>query len=120
MKIRISGNTIRYRLTKSEVERLCETGFFEEQTEFTSTIFKYQIKVKNGISALEADFSNHTITIYFPEDYSKDWATNAIVGFDATYTTKKGNELYLLVEKDFVCMDETIEDQSDNYPNPKA
>jgi hypothetical protein len=26
----------------------------------------------------------------------------------------------LLVEKDFVCLDNTIEDQSDNYPNPLA
>jgi hypothetical protein len=28
------------------------------------------------------------------------------------------NSLYLLVEKDFVCLDETSEDQSDNYENP--
>ena len=120
MKIRIRGNTIRYRLTKSEVESFCKTGFFEEQTDFSSTNFKYQIKVKKGISTLEADFANNTITVYFPEKDAKDWATNSIVGFDATYKTEKGNELYILVEKDFVCMDETVEDQSGNYPNPKA
>jgi len=28
--------------------------------------------------------------------------------------------LHLLVEKDFVCLDEVNEDQSDNYPNPLA
>jgi hypothetical protein len=33
-----------------------------------------------------------------------------------------GNDkyLFLLVEKDFVCLDNTVEDQSDNYPNPNA
>jgi hypothetical protein len=31
---------------------------------------------------------------------------------------ENGKELFLLLEKDFVCLDETIEDQSDNYPNP--
>jgi hypothetical protein len=29
-------------------------------------------------------------------------------------------ELFLLIEKDFVCLDNTFEDQSDNYPNPNA
>jgi len=41
------------------------------------------------------------------------------------YTDKVGFEnadgkLHLLVEKDFVCLDEVAEDQSDNYPNPLA
>ena len=30
----------------------------------------------------------------------------------------KGKDLFLLIEKDFVCLDHTFEDQSDNYPNP--
>jgi hypothetical protein len=29
-----------------------------------------------------------------------------------------GQSLKLLLEKDFVCLDHTDEDQSDNYPNP--
>ena len=29
-------------------------------------------------------------------------------------------KLYILIEKDFKCLDNTIEDQSDNYPNPLA
>jgi hypothetical protein len=27
-------------------------------------------------------------------------------------------KLHLLVEKDFTCLDNVTEDQSDNYPNP--
>jgi hypothetical protein len=37
------------------------------------------------------------------------------VGFDA-----KCGALQLLVEKDFTCLDNVDEDQSDNYPNPLA
>ena len=36
------------------------------------------------------------------------------VGFE-----EKGDPLYLLVEKDFTCLDQVEEDQSDNYPNPQ-
>tara|TARA_R110000868_G_scaffold39137_5_gene136498 strand:+ start:1516 stop:1878 length:363 start_codon:yes stop_codon:yes gene_type:complete len=120
MKIRIKGNTIRYRLTKSEVETFSKTGYFSEQTEFSTTIFLYELKAKEGISGLEVDFENNTITVYFPDSEKKDWASSNNVGFENNYTTLAGKELFILVEKDFVCMDQTTEDQSDNYPNPKA
>ena len=31
-----------------------------------------------------------------------------------------GDKFFLLLEKDFACLDNTHEDQSDKYPNPKA
>jgi hypothetical protein len=37
------------------------------------------------------------------------------VGFD-----DKNGPVQLLVEKDFTCLDNVEEDQSDNYPNPLA
>ncbi|WP_077398920.1 DUF7009 family protein [Cellulophaga omnivescoria] len=120
MKIRIRENSVRYRLTKSEVEAFCKRGYFIQQTEFNTSLFCYEIRTKDGIRNLETDFKNNTISIYVPNSYTTDWHTNSIVGFSNTYTTKQGKELSILVEKDFVCMDETVEDQSDNYPNPKA
>ncbi|ADY28576.1 MULTISPECIES: DUF7009 family protein [Cellulophaga] len=120
MKIRIRGNSIRYRLTKSEVEAFCKTGYFAQKTEFNTTLFCYEIKIKKNINSLQTDFANNTITIYVPNSYTKDWATNSVVGFNNNYITPQGKTLFILVEKDFVCMDETVEDQSDNYPNPNA
>jgi hypothetical protein len=48
-----------------------------------------------------------------PELMAKNWATTEKVGFEET-----NGPLYLLVEKDFKCLDNVAEDQSDNYPNP--
>tara|TARA_R110002051_G_scaffold105833_4_gene178923 strand:+ start:21814 stop:22176 length:363 start_codon:yes stop_codon:yes gene_type:complete len=120
MKIRIKENTIRFRLTKTEVATFAKTGYFAEHTEFGTAIFTYQLKAKQAITDLEADYENNTITIYFPDSEKKDWANSSKVGFENTYKTSTGITLFILVEKDFVCMDETNEDQSDNYPNPKA
>ena len=119
MKIRIKGNTIRYRLTKTEVTTFAKTGYFSEQTEFATTIFSYELKAKEAISGLEVDYEHNTITVYFPDSEKSDWATSSKVGFENIYKTSAGKEIFILVEKDFVCMDETVEDQSDNYPNPK-
>nr|WP_281543370.1 hypothetical protein [Maribacter aestuarii] len=120
MKIRIKGNSIRYRLTKSEVEGFSKTGINKEITEFDGNTLSYVLKAEEGINNLEANFSNNTITLFFPKSFVENWRASNKVGFSHTLVLNSGNQLDLLVEKDFVCMDETVEDQSDNYPNPKA
>ncbi|KAA2216597.1 DUF7009 family protein [Maribacter flavus] len=119
MKIRIQGNTVRYRLTKSEVETLAQTGYYKEETLFGERTFVYAIKADQAIQELHADYVNDTITMYLNKDKSSAWPKNEIVGFSSEIKTSNGNTLSLLLEKDFVCMDNTDEDQSDNYPNPK-
>lgn len=119
MKIRIKGNSIRFRLTKSEVELFSTQGYIEEATIFPNKIFSYALKAKEGLNAIEADFSNDTITLYLPKKLQKEWATNNQVGYNNTVDWNDDTVLSLLVEKDFTCLDNTIEDQSDNYPNPK-
>ncbi|MCM4153105.1 hypothetical protein DHD05_16055 [Arenibacter sp. N53] len=118
MKIRIKGNSIRYRLSKTEVENFSREGYVIERTEFKDQIFNYELRSHNLISNLDADFKNDTISMYLPEKDKNDWATSDRVGFQYSITLGNGKELFLLLEKDFVCLDETIEDQSDNYPNP--
>lgn len=120
MKIRIKGNSVRFRLTKSEVEALCKNGVFEEKTVFEEDVFKYAVKMDADGNALRAEFKNQKITLWLPEKYGKDWHQNEQVGFENTMKLGNGQELHLLLEKDFVCLDNTTEDQSDNYPNPKA
>lgn len=120
MKIRIKGNFVRYRLTKTEVETFCETGFYQETTDFGGTVFTYALKAKKGTDVLEASFDNNTIIIYLPDRERSTWAISDRVGYSNDMPLPNGKQLSLLVEKDFVCLDETAEDQSDNYPNPLA
>ena len=120
MKIRIKGNSVRYRLTKSEVQTFCETGFFKETTAFGDRTFTYAIATSAGGELMKAIFEDSGITLFLDEAACKGWANSAQVGFRHIMPLDDGKELALLLEKDFVCMDETIEDQSDNYPNPRA
>lgn len=118
MKIRIKGNSIRYRLTKSEVDMFCKTGRLEEVTNFGNSVFTYAIQAKEAIHMLDAQFEANTVTLFLDKEKSKHWFESNEVGF--THSVKKGNgtNLLLLLEKDFACLDEREEDQSDNYPNP--
>ncbi len=120
MKIRIKGNSIRYRLTKSEVQTFCETGFFKETTAFGNRVFTYAVATGVGEERMKAIFEDSGITLFLNEEERQGWAKSSQVGFQHRMQLGDGTELALLLEKDFVCMDETVEDQSDNYPNPRA
>jgi len=118
MKIRIKGDSIRFRLTKTEVEELCNKGRIEEVTHFKSNTFTYAVQ-QSQAEGLSASMKANTITLYINEAQLQGWDTDNTVGFENVEKLDSNTELSLLLEKDFVCLDQRLEDQSDNYPNPK-
>jgi len=118
MKIRIKGNSIRMRLSKSEVNRLGSEGYLEEQTQFVGRALVYALRSMTDTEQLSADFSDNKITVFAPEAFLKSWPKNEVVGIDAHMPVTDTDSLYILIEKDFVCLDATSEDQSDNFENP--
>lgn len=114
MKIRIKTNSIRYRLTKSDVAKLMDNGSLEDSVDFDAHQFFYRIEAIPG-NQLQATFNNNTITLLMPKTMVDELANTERVGFD-----NEDGKLFLLVEKDFTCLDNVDEDQSDNYPNPLA
>jgi hypothetical protein len=112
MKIRIKGNSLRYRLTKSDVNLFSERGYLEEHTSFAGEMLTYALQKDTG-NQLFARFKENKITLSIPVSMSDEWILTDRVGFGGD-----DNGLSLLIEKDFKCLDNVAEDQSDNYPNP--
>ncbi|MBL0048014.1 MAG: hypothetical protein IPP32_07970 [Bacteroidetes bacterium] len=118
MKIRIRGNSIRLRLSKSEIDRFGEVGNLEEKTEFPNGTFYYALSADKSATELTAQFEASRMTVFVPLNIQKEWTTTDRVGFENKMKTASDKQLFILIEKDFVCLDHTTEDQSDNYPNP--
>ena len=119
MKIRINGNSIRYRLSKTDISNFEKDGFIEEKTVFVNgNALIYRLEKSKGILNLEASFSGNRICIFVPEKIAEEWTMTDAVSFESKMDIGDKQELLLLIEKDFVCIDHTLEDQSDNYPNP--
>ena len=114
MKLRIKSNSVRYRLTRSDISALIINGNLQEQVYFGETVLKYELKLTEN-EHISASYINNVITVMMPSGMMDDWLTNDKVGFEAI-----DNGLHLLIEKDFTCLDNVDEDQSDNYPNPLA
>ncbi len=114
MKIRIKGNSIRYRLTQTDIKIFAKNGYMAEQTAIGSQVLTYALKLSAG-QQLSATFVNNKITILVPACMANEWTDTERVGFENI-----NGGLHLLIEKDFTCLDNVAEDQSDNYPNPLA
>jgi hypothetical protein len=118
MTIRIKGNSLRYRLTRPEVERFVKTGHVEQQINFGGTSLYYSILMTDA-DWLSVSFLDNRITLFFPAALIDEWIHTDRAGFDHQVPLgATGETLYLLVEKDYTCLDKTAEDQSDHFPNP--
>jgi hypothetical protein len=117
MKLRIKGNSIRYRLTKTDIDTFGKDGYLEERTEIGMDTFVYALQ-RSDEGTLTAKLEQNKIMLYMPKVMADEWVSSEKVGYDARINQPNGGELYLLLEKDFKCLDDTIEDQSDNYDNP--
>ncbi len=118
MKLRIKGNSIRFRLTISDVAAFYENRFIQEITTFGDHNFSYALKSSDTAKSITAEFINDGILVTIPAELATKWVQTNEVGMSEEIPFSDGKKLFVLIEKDFKCLDETSEDQSDNYANP--
>ncbi len=103
-----------------DVENLVNKGVVEEQIHFTKeVVFCYRLEAKEALEKLTVKYADNKIAVFIPADFTKDWYNNNVTGTSALHTAEDGTEIFISVEKDFKCLDDTNEDQSGNYANPK-
>ncbi|MBI1183473.1 hypothetical protein GC194_04345 [bacterium] len=121
MKLRIKGNSIRLRLTQSEVAQFAETEICFDRISFGSTELVYQLHMAE-VESMKADLTNNTLSVEVPYESAEKWATSdEEVSLEHYQPLQNGEQLYILVEKDFACLKpRDNEDESDNFPNPNA
>ena len=120
MKLRIKGNSIRFRLTQSEVKIVEQTGLVKDQIKFSNSIsLEYEIKAATGLEYVEATYSENKITLKVNESLIRDWANSDQVTISSSLDLSSNENLTILIEKDFKCLSPRDEDESDMFPHPK-
>lgn len=116
MKLRIKGNTIRFRLSQTEVDELAE-GYVQDQTQFPvgkSLIYKIQSEDQFNV-----DFIEETVLVSIPYETIKIWASTDQIEINTSVQLDNSSQLEISIEKDFKCLTERPkEDESDLFPNP--
>ena len=115
MKIRIKGNSVRFRLAQNEVSELVNEGETWSKCDFGSNSLVYGIKSFNR-EEMTCTFKEDRIVVSIPEQLLKNWDTDERIGFDDT-----ADGLFILIEKDWQCLKpRPNEDESNLYKHPAA
>jgi hypothetical protein len=115
MKLRLMGNTVRLRMSQSEVETLTETGIVEESADFVPNPLVYMIHASKDRGQIEVSFLNGWITISVPEKATKEWAAGSEVGMKGSF-----RGVSVLIEKDWSCLHGDESEDQDRFPRPNA
>ncbi len=122
MKLRIRDNSIRLRLSQSEVASLQNDGVVTARTGFPGgRELTYAVESSPASITPAAFFSDNVITVRLPETAVLAWATTEQVSISDEQVLVDGERLKILVEKDFACLaPRDGEDETDMYPHPAS
>ena len=120
MKLRVLDNSVRLRLTQTEVDDVASNGLVRGRVHFAgSNTFDYVLESSPATVKPEAHLSNNVLTVRIPEMDIRNWADSERVSIDSTQILDSGDKLRILVEKDFQCLSPREgEDESDMFPHP--
>lgn len=123
MKLRIKGNSLRLRVSCSDVDRLLEKGRIEETIHFgfdAEARLTYALEHTNASQEIAALHRAREVAIVLSSVSARQWAASPEqVGIYGSVCVRNG-ELALLVEKDFACLDDANADNEDTFPNPNV
>jgi hypothetical protein len=121
MKLRIKGNSLRLRLTRSEVAKLLDVGHIEETIHFSpeeQSRLTYSLRVEPDLTRATLRYQGPEVVAVLPTKEATTWAQDNQVGIYATVDLGPRGTLDLIVEKDFACVDGSDADNLDTFPNP--
>jgi len=119
MKLRIHDNSIRLRLTRSEVGRFASDGAIESVFEFgpgSGQRLRYALEAAST-ETMVVCVSQGKITIEVPRVIAREWCEGDRVGISARQDLGGEKQLDILVEKEFRRLHGAKFDP-DLYPNP--
>jgi hypothetical protein len=117
MKLRIKGNSLRLRVSQSELARLMTVGRIEETIQFapeSHARLTYALTVRDVKEDMGLEYLDQTVTVVLSSAAARLWAESEDVGIYAD------GMVSLLVEKDFACLDGNHPEDADAFPNPQA
>ncbi len=123
MKLRLQSNTLRLRLKQSEVTKFMKIGRIEEEIVLGNRPeqrFSYVLESSPTVRSPRASFEGRSIRVVVPAEAASRWAGTNEIAIEGRQPVGEGEELVILIEKDFACLDGTPEQNLDTFPNPQA
>jgi len=99
MKLRIQNNSLRFRLTQSEVTRLKVSGQVEDEVRFSpDRALHYSVASTKTLENIEVEYAADCLRVLLPAPCISAWAESDEVSIAGH------GRVQVLVEKDFPCL----------------
>jgi hypothetical protein len=122
MKLRIKGESVRLRVSRSDLERLMHEGRIEESIHFgvrPDEKWTYALELVPQEGAISMRYAGNEVALLLSKSEAKKWVDTETVGIYGEVPGGAGS-LELIVEKDFACLDRQDAENADTFPNPKS
>jgi hypothetical protein len=119
LKLRIQDNSIRFRLTRNEVDTLRDDGRVSAAVSFPDgASLEYSVETSILTGQPRARYSPDGLVVQIPQAAARHWAATEEVSITGAQPLENG-QLSILVEKDFACLTPREgEDEADLFPHP--
>jgi hypothetical protein len=122
VKLRIQANSIRFRITPTELNALATRGAVESSVQFGTTAderFTYALESSAQCSSVCVKYTDRALRVILPTSEVREWASTEQVGIEGVQTAGSNSNLRILIEKDFKCLQpRPDESEVDRFPNP--
>jgi hypothetical protein len=116
MKLRIHGNSVRLRLSRTDMQTFAQNGLIQDAIQFApESRLSYALQCAPSVEEVQVQYEHGVITILIPVQVAREWMSSDEVGISSTGAAGPS----LLIEKDFRCLHrEQGQAQDDAFPNP--
>ena len=121
MKLRIKGNSLRLRVSRSELERILAGEEVAETIRFAAAPearLTYALARGTQSNAAIVRYRPQEVTVLLSKEQAESWAQDDQVGVYTLVDIAPEGLLELIVEKDFACLDRSDEANKDTFANP--
>jgi hypothetical protein len=123
MKLRINENSLRLRVSRSELERFQSGERIEQTVHFAAAPeakLTYALESALQSAPVKIRYESNEVTVVLSEARARIWGVEGEVGVYDTLDIDSAGSLDIIVEKDFACLDRSDAENSDTFPNPHA
>jgi hypothetical protein len=123
MKLRIKGNSLRLRVSRSEFTRFLSPSRIEETIHFgpgPEAKLTYALQSTPLDTGTTVRYSPQELTVVISKDLARRWSEAGEVGIYTAVDIGADGLLEVIIEKDFACIDRADEDNNDTFVNPNA
>lgn len=116
MKLRCTHNSIRLRIRKSELDLLRSGAEIREVVNFFGgATLGFSLSHNPQADTIQTQFSEGCLAICLPTPLAKEWMDTDKVALENFQPLPTGEQLHVLIEKDFPCKDRPEENRADFF-----